>query len=352
MKEIIAARPSTDELYIFFMQFAAFYSSGESLILAFDSMAKQTENEMLRNALKDIRKAITQGEPLAKSFGKHDFFPKFCVQAIQAGEDAGTLDAALTEIAYHLEQLGEIKKRIQSALLPVKIIASMLMIAVTIMFTIVIPKFQQMYTEMKITLPLITRMVVGTISFFIDYWYIHIIILSLLAYGAYWYKKKYPEKIDLLMLKLPLYKHVYYYVLQYRFAKIFNLLHQAGIEPVKSLEITADAIDNAVVARILRKAAQKIKGGGMEVSKALQECNQEKVIDFLLISFITTGEQTGTMNDLLDKAANYYQIVLKNKIQNFSEKIGPAFLSPMAFLIILVLLAVYYPIFTLTQAIK
>lgn len=352
LKKRLRPNPSYDELYVFFMQLSTYYSAGEFGIVAFDSILQETGNDILRDAIKDIKKSITDGDPLSKAFSVHTFFPNFCIQAIAAGETSGMLDQSFIEIGEHLEQTGEVDRLISSAFLPVKIISALISIAITIMFSIVIPAFKKMYTEMKIELPFITRAVIGTISFFLDYWYIHLIVALVVVFVLKKFKREHREKWDGFILKMPLYSTVYYYILQYRFAKIYELLQKAGIGPVHALEITADGLDNEVYANILRKAAYLVKKEGIEVSKALKEADKYKRINFLLLGFITSGEKTGKSVELLNKASIYFSRMIKTTLKNFSEKIGPMFLSPMMFIIVLVILAVYYPIFSLTQGIK
>ena len=347
-------KPSYDDLYAVFLQMAAYYGAGTSLFSSFDPLIAQTENVMLKEALKTIKKDVLEGKPYSVAFAKHKkIFPDFVVQAIYAGEEAGTLDKSFEHIAFHLEQLCEIQNRISSAILPVKIIGSLISVAIAIMLTVVIPKFEQLYSELNITLPLFTRIVVGILGFLVHYWYLHLIIGIGVWYAFLKYSQdeKNQEKLDKLLFHVPIYKWVYYYFVQYRIVRIFKLLRSSGMNSADALKITGDAIGNKVVSETFKKAAKDMRDG-IPIAQAISQNNKHKVVDFLIINFMDTGEETGLPTELLDRAARYYYNLLQKKIRDFSEKIGPAFLAPIGILLIIVIVAVYYPIFTITSAIK
>lgn len=341
--------PSFDELYLFFLQLATFYQSGEPIPRALEMIAEDIENTVLKDVLQEMKKALRDGDELSKALSNYSFFPGFCIHAIRAGEESGKLEEALFEVAKDFEQAGDVRRMIQSSLLPVKIIVVFLTIAMGIAITNIIPKFLIIYKDLRLELPLITKIVLGIARFILDYWYIHLLVIGGIAFYFRMFKKKHPEKVDAFLLAVPLYKGVYYYILQYRLAKAYALLRNAGISPITALEITAETVDNAVLARILKKAVRHIRNSGMDVPQALRDSNHDRVIHPVLINFIATGENTGKTGEVLEKIAEYFKKMLAFNLKAFSEKIGPIFLTPMMLLIVGFILSVLYPVLMLSN---
>lgn len=346
------SNPSKEEIYMFFLDLANLYSTTGSLLTALEFLMEQVEHPKLKAAIKDMKKTVHEGSSVSEAMKTHAIFPSFCSQLVYAGEESGSLDKILIEIGRDLSQTGDIEKRINAALLPVKIVLGIVTVSFLVACFWVLPKFQTLYVELKIELPFITRFVLGLGSVLVQYWHLLLVGAVVCSYLFKWYKRTHQEKFDKLVFKIPLYGEIYYYRLQYRFVKMLGLLYKAGISPGEGLEYIALSVNNVIFSRVLRNAAKEVTKG-TSISNSLKHCNFEKMVDKLVINCIATGEISGKLDHVLFERADYYDgTVLRYKIQQFSEKIGPLFLSPMMFLILGLLIAVYYPMFMMNSAIK
>lgn len=345
-------KPSSDELYVFFLQLEAFYSSGEGMIKAFDTLYNETENERLREFISEAKKSYLKGEQLSKIFARSTIFPSFVSKTLAPGEEVGTLGTAFSDIGKNLEINGEVEREIDSAFLPIKIVGALISVAIAILVTQVYPSFKKLFEEFDIEFPLITQIVMGSINLLLDYWLILLVFMIAGFYIFLRWKKRNPEKWDAFLLKLPLYKAVYYYILQFRFSKTYGLLLKAGIPAIQALEITADAMDSPIYARILHKAANTAKKDGSDVSVALRKHNTNKIVSPVIIGMLATGENSAETPKLLAKLDSLFLRLLKSRIRAFKEKIGPVFLTPIMLVVVSVILSIYLPIFKITSGVK
>lgn len=351
LEQLFPDNPSNEQLYLFFVQLAAYYSSGVSILLALHSLQEQVTHARLREALRQTEKAVAAGRPLSEGLAATKLFPEFAVQAIYAGEEAGILHSTLMEVAEHLKHVGEIEQRLREPVTRFKIVGSLIGISGLIACFFVVPKFADLYAQLHLELPLFTRIVVGTIGFAINWWPVLIIGAAGLVYLVRQFTAQYPETVDELKMRIPLYNKLYYLMLQYRLTKLLGLLRSAGMGAVESLDIAAAAVENIPLSRLLKQAVRSIRRGS-GLAQALEENNQHKLIDGIVVQFIATGEAGGTMTALLEQAATYYKSRLDAAIPVFSEKAGVVFLSPLVAMLVTVLVAVYLPMLSITQAVQ
>lgn len=351
MKSFFARKPSTEQFYLLFVQLAAYYGSGVSILMALHSLQAQVADPQLRQALVTAEKAVSAGRPLSEGLAQSQIFPAFAVQAIYAGEEAGILHSTLIEVANHLSHVGEIEQRLNEPVTRFKLVGSLIGLSGLIACFFVVPKFAELYAQLNIELPLFTRLVVGVIGFAISWWPVVLLGLAGLVYLYRQFVRQNLETIDELKMRIPMFNKLYYLMLQYRLTKMLGLLRSAGVPPIESLEITAAAIENIPLSKLLGRAIRSVRQG-MEMSQALAENNRDKLIDGIVLQFIATGEAGGTMSALLEQAAGYYRSRLDRAIPIFSEKAGVFFLSPLVVLLVMVLLAVYLPMLSITQAVQ
>lgn len=324
-------KPQHADFYNFFMNLSAYVQTGNSMSLALENLAAKCTNKILRENILIVRTAIDRdNEKIADAFSRSKVWPAFVAETIRAGEEYGKLDYIIEKIAMYIDQKGEVESSINYALLTPKFVGFFLCIAFVIMTFLVVPKYEALYASQRIPLPLFSVVTFGAMKAVNHYWYI---FLGLLALGHYSWNRfcaSFPEVVDGWMLKLPVYSSFYYNVLQYRFAQIMTLLWSAGVSPSEALRYTARAIDNKVYEKALLAAANNIMINACPVSVALQEVNGSNLLDGLIVSSISAGEETGKMDELLAKAEVFYLKVVRTNLRKFENKISVIVLVPAA----------------------
>ena len=342
--------PSSD-MYIFFIQTAAFYKAGIAFTAALAKIAAQSRNLVLQKAIWDMCGIMEhEGLSLADAMERQAIFPSFAIHSIRAGERSGTLHKVLLEIAASIKQDAEIQRKMKSALLPLKMICVVLALALLVVFLFVMPKFRSLYEDMHIELPLVSKIVFALLGMFSDYWYLLPLVVIAGAFLYSWVKIRYEQQIDIARLRLPIYKGLYFNSLQYRIAVTLQLLQGAGVAAAETLQQLALVVDNTAIRKALRRAAFQVEHEGLGISEALENNNRLRLFDFVLLTFVSTGEESGTTSEMLDDAAGYYRTVLMTEMENYINKIAPLFLIPVTVVILLIMLSIYAPLFTLMQA--
>lgn len=349
-KKFFKAKPSYNDFFLFFLQMSLYCKSGSTPTDAINALEKQTENAVLKSALKTMHKDLVNGITLAVTFAKQSCFPKSCAEVVRAGEESGELSKCLEEISYDMEQIADVLRRIYSAVLPSLIALAVMFVALIVMVFFVMPHFQKIYNDLNTPLPLPSQIIIQTANIVADFWYICLLAVFLLFFFLKRYFKKNPSAKDSLLLKIPFYKDIHYAFLQYKFLKTFKLLYSSGISSMEAVEYTAAAINNEIMADMLKKTAQSIKGG-LPLDQALKKNNTNKILDVTVINLITTGESGGTINEILEEAAIFYKKIIAAKTETFGTKITPFFLVPVFAMIIFIILSVQYPLLMMLQGV-
>lgn len=325
------SKPSYREMYTFFRELSAFHESGEGFTSALQKIATHTKNAMLRKAIFDIRTEIEDnGERVSTAFAKSDVWPSFVAETLAAGEDSGKMDDILYEISGHLKQTGAVESRISGAMLTPKIVSFFLACGFVVLASIVVPRFEETYAAQRIPLPWFTQVVFFTVNTIAQFWYIFLA----LAFGAWrsavWFWNNNPAIIDRWKLHLPIYKDLYYYLLQYRFVKTMALLFAAGQSMSQCLMYTSRVVDNRVFGSVLSCAADKILTEGTSAAAALEEADTEHLIHYMALAFFISGEGAGKIDQLLLNAADDYEDEIRERVEAFSTKIAVLALLPGA----------------------
>lgn len=324
-------KPSYRELYTFFRELSAFHEAGEGLTKAMGQIASHTKNNALKKAILEVRTEIEdEGERLSTAFAKSDIWPSFVSETIGAGEDSGKMDDILHEIYGHLKQMGTVESKISGAMLTPKIVSFFLACGFVVLASIVVPRFEETYASQRIPLPWFTQVVFFTVNTIARFWYVFLALAFAGWRAGSWFWNNNPEIIDRWKLHVPIYKDLYYYLLQYRFVKTMSLLFAAGQSLPVCLQYTAKVVDNTVFGDVLNRAADKIMTEGTSAAVALEEADTEHLIHYMAQSFFSSGEKTGKIDELLRKASDDYEDEIRERVEAFSTKIAVIALLPGA----------------------
>lgn len=344
-------RPKTWDLFLFFRQLAAFQATGESVNKAMDLISKQTRNRRLKEAINEVRRDVEGGMDIAGAIEKQDVFPIICARLIRPNEEAGSLEAGFREVALYLKQSGDTQEVIKTVMLEIGFLMALMAGCVCTLIFFLIPKFQGLYVELGIELPLPTRIVFGIYDFVTAFWYLVIAGVAGAIYFHRWYKRTYPLRYDGMFIKVPVYKLIYRNVLMYRFCKTFWALRKAGVNYMESLTYAGEAMGNIKAQNILQQARTKIQDGA-PLAVAIRDSDPSSFFDYIAINFLATGESSGKTEELLADAAEYYSEMTKTESARFQTMIKPFVLVPMAGIVLFIMLATYLPMISIYSGIK
>lgn len=352
MKKIVLfGRVSSKEKVFFARQVAMMVSSGVAIDNAINLIKLQTKNPIFANVLEQIYQDVEAGESLSAALGKHPkvFAPVF-VAIVGSGETSGRLDKVLTHLADRMEDMEIFKSKIKSALAyPIFIIVAMTGVVIMMMVK-VIPILKQIFEESNAKLPWATRALIAVSNVIINYWWILFpaIAIVIVVFWFYFARTQSGKMMwDLLKLKTPIIKFVSYDMYMARFSRTLGMLTSAGIPIIQALKITSQAMNNRIYVRILRNVITQVERG-VPMSVPLEK---EKYFLILVPQMIMIGEQTGRLEFLMEKLADYYESEVDTKIKTISSLIEPVTIVIVGAGVGFIIYSILYPIYGLVNVI-
>jgi type IV pilus assembly protein PilC len=341
----------TRDIVIFTRQFATMINAGLPLVQSLNILASQTENKTLADVTKTVVYDVESGNTLADAFSKHPkAFSSLYVNMVAAGEAGGILDTILLRLATFLEKNDALVRKVKGAMIYPGVIISVAAIAICILLVFVIPTFQSMFSSAGLELPLPTRVVIGMSDFLIGYWWA---ILAVVGAGVFGLKSYYATaagrlQIDTMMLKAPVLGDVIRKSAVSRFTRTLGTLVSSGVSILEGLEITAKTAGNQVVHNAVMESRQSIAGG--ETIAAPLE--RSKVFPPMVISMIAVGEQTGGLDEMLSKIADFYDEEVDVAVSALLSLMEPAMIVVLGVIVGGMVIAMYLPIFDMMNTVQ
>jgi len=344
-------RVKPQDLIIFSRQFATLMSAGIPFIQSLTTMEKQTENPRLKKTIADIRRNVEAGSSFSEALAKYPaIFSKLYVSMIQAGETAGILDAILDRLALLAEQEAATRARVKTAVRYPMIVVGVIGVAFAFLVTFVIPKFALLFAQFKTELPLPTRMLIGVNYAVQHYWYVIILGIGLLTAGTIWYVRT-PNgrwQWDRLKLKIPVFGTLFQKVALSRFARIFGALQKSGISMMLTLDIAAETAGNVVIARAVQAMRESLREG-----KTLHgPMETSGLFPPLVVQMMAVGEETGNIDVMLNKVADYYDMDVEYALRNLSTMIEPILLLFIGGMVLFLALGIFLPMWNMISLFK
>ncbi len=332
---------------LFSRQLSTLINAGLPLLQALRSVNQQTTNKQMQMVLASIIADIEGGSTLANAMGKHPkVFNQVYLSLIAAGESSGTLDQALERLAVQQEKEADLNSKIRGAMIYPIIVLLVMVAVVGFMIVKVLPQVETLYEGMPgTTLPLITRILRGVGHFIIKFWWIILIALGVLGFFTTRWARTGPGKefIDKAKMKMwplgPLFMKVY----MARFARTGATLVASGVPLLQVLNITSDAVNNVHIQRAIQQAAEKVKGG-----KSLADSIENNPNFLPLVpNMIRIGEQSGAIEQMMAKVADYYEKEVDTEVANISSIIEPVMMVLLGVVAFIIVAAVLLPIYGL-----
>ena len=341
----------TRDIVIFTRQFATMINAGLPLVQSLTILAQQTENKTLKEVTRQVVYDVEAGNTLADALAKHPkAFTALYVNMVAAGEAGGILDTILMRLATFLEKNDALMRRVKGAMVYPGVIFSVAIIAVAVLLVFVIPTFESMFASVNMELPLPTRIVIGLSDALVGYWWVLIGAIVVVAFGVRRYYATHDgrKRIDGMLLNAPVLGDVLRKAAVSRFTRTLGTLISSGVSILDGLEITAKTAGNRVVHDAVMESRQSIAGG--ETIAAPLE--RSKVFPPMVISMIAVGEQTGGLDEMLSKIADFYDDEVDVAVAALLSLMEPVMIVVLGVLVGGMIVAMYLPIFDMMNAIQ
>ena len=341
----------TRDVVIFTRQFSTMINSGLPLVQALTILAEQTDNKSLAEVTKKVVFDVESGNTVADALSKHPkAFTNLYVNMVAAGEAGGILDTILMRLATFLEKNDALVRKVKGAMIYPTVIMSVAAIAIIVLLLFVIPVFESMFASVGQALPLPTRIVIGASRFLKSYWWM---VFGAAAGGAFLLRRYYASSsgklvIDRLMLKMPVLGDVLRKSAVSRFTRTLGTLISSGVSILEGLEITAKTAGNRVIQDAIMASRASIAGGDT-IAQPLQK---SKVFPPMVISMIAVGEQTGGLDEMLSKIADFYDEEVDAAVSNLLSLLEPIMIVFLGVVVGGMVVAMYLPIFDMINAVQ
>jgi type IV pilus assembly protein PilC len=336
---------SVKDKAVFSRQLATLVNAGVAIVRGLGVLSDQCTNPKLKQALIDISNDVQSGANLSDAMRKHpECFDGLYVSMIQAGEVGGVLDEVLNRLSKLLEDIARLQNQIKSALaypMVVGFLATAIFLGMTIFL---IPVFAKIFQDLGTELPPLTQFLMTCSQILRSFWIVVLfggVIAFYIAYKQYYKTRLGRETIDRLSLKMPLFGDLIQKSSIARFSRTFGSLTRSGVPILTSLEIVRDTSGNQVVANAIDAARVEIQQGGM-ISIALQK---EKVFPPMAIQMISIGEETGELDAMLMKVADFYEDEVEQAVKALTSVLEPIMIVVLGGMVGTILLAMYLPLF-------
>ncbi|HUL03162.1 MAG TPA: type II secretion system F family protein [Gemmatimonadales bacterium] len=341
----------TRDVVVLTRQFATMINAGLPLVQALDILAQQTENKILADVTRQVVYDVESGHTLADALRKHPkAFGDLYVNMVAAGEAGGILDTILLRLAQFLEKNDAIIRKVKGAMVYPAVIMSVAAIAVTVLLIFVIPTFQNMFASVNLELPLPTRIVIGASNLLKHYWWAMGGAIIGIGIGITRYYKTPPGKlqIDTLLLHMPVLGDLIRKSAVSRFTRTLGTLISSGVSILDGLEITARTAGNMVIHNAVMESRASI-AGGETIAAPLQK---SKVFPPMVISMIAVGEQTGGLDEMLSKIADFYDEEVDAAVSALLSLMEPIMIVVLGVIVGGMVVAMYLPIFDMVNAVQ
>lgn len=340
---------SFSDVVVMTRQLATMVGSGLVLSEAIDILEEQQENKTLKKALSDISREIKGGLALAQALGRYpDIFPRLYINLVKAGEASGKLDSVLNQMADELEKEREFQSKIKGALIYPVVVLGMMAVVIVIMMVFVIPKLMSLYKQSTIELPLPTKILIATSNLFTNYWWVMIVVLVGGYFGIMRWRKT-PEGnlvVGKLLLKIPIVGKIITSVTLTNFNRTFGLLTSSGIPLLDSIGIVSDLTDNPVFRNALKDSYAGVERG-LPFSSLLANV---AVFPKLISQMVRVGEETGKVDEIFFKLADYFESESDHMIKNLTVAIEPIVLIILGVGVGFLVISIILPIYKLTTS--
>ncbi len=348
---ISLTKVSTNELVMLSVQLASMIGAGISLPNALRVLIEQTENKRLKRVLGNVYDDIRGGTTFSDALRKHPgIFSSLFVNMIAAGETAGNLEDVLKRLATFSEKEAELKQKVMTALFYPMVLAVVGVIVIAFVIVSVLPPFVKIFTDANVKLPMPTLILYNANLIIRGYWHFFIAGLAAAYFGLNFYRRtpKGKEIVDKFLLSVPVWGELIRKVTIARMSRTLAALVTAGVPMLQSLETLEKTIENAIIAKAIRRVYASVSKGE-SISGPLRESGEFPPMP---IHMIAIGEETGALDTMLNKVADFYELATDYTIRKITALIEPAFLVVIGGMVGFIFAAILLPIFNMVRTLQ
>ncbi len=344
-------RVGLKDLSIWCRQFATMINAGVSLVRCLDVLEQQSSNPNLKEIIRDIESEVEGGATLSRSMGKFPrVFSELAVGLVRAGEVGGVLDETLERLAGFLESDLELRRKIKSSMTYPVLVMVVAIGIVTFLVTFILPKFIQLFTDLGMEpdeFPAPTRFLMTVSNFATSKWYIMVaIIVGLwIAIGRLKRTKTGKRYWDTLMLKMPVFGSLNHKVAIARFARTLSTLLASGVPILQAMETVAGTVANDIIADAVLLSRASIREGDT-IADPLAE---SKMFPPMVVQMITIGEETGQLDSMLEKVADFYESEVDAALESLTSALEPLMIVSLGFVVGFIVISMFLPLIAIIQ---
>lgn len=349
--DIFSKKIKKKDLAVFCRQFYTMLDAGIGIVKCIDILEKQSENKNLKKALGTLHENVQKGFTLSEGMKKHStVFPSLLINMVEAGEVSGNLDIIMERMAVHFEKENKLENKIKSALIYPVVLAVVSIAVVIFLLVAVMPTFIGMFESSGQALPKPTQILLNISNWLTEYWYIFIPMVLALIIGFTVFKQTPTGRkfLDTLKIKIPVIKDTNIKIITARFARTLSTLMSSGISLLQSIEIVSRVVGNKVVHDRLEIASENVRKG-VSLSRAVNEVG---IFPPMVDSMIKIGEESGSLDDILYKTADFYDEEVEVALQRMTSLMEPVMLVIMALIIGFIVIAMAMPMFDMVNTIQ
>ncbi|SHE29622.1 type IV pilus assembly protein PilC [Tissierella praeacuta DSM 18095] len=349
--DIFSKKIKKKDLAVFCRQFYTMLDAGIGIVKCIDILEKQSENKNLKKALGTLHENVQKGFTLSEGMKKHStVFPSLLINMVEAGEVSGNLDIIMERMAVHFEKENKLENKIKSALIYPVVLAVVSIAVVIFLLVAVMPTFIGMFESSGQALPKPTQILLNISNWLTEYWYIFIPIVLALIFGFVLFKQTPTGTnfVDTLKIKIPVIKDTNVKIITARFARTLSTLMSSGIPLLQSIEIVSRVVGNKIVHDRLEIASEDVRKG-ISLSRAVNEVG---IFPPMVDSMIKIGEESGSLDDILYKTADFYDEEVEVALQRMTSLMEPVMLVIMALIIGFIVIAMAMPMFDMVNTIQ
>ncbi|WP_252229388.1 type II secretion system F family protein [Clostridium sp. ZBS15] len=332
------------DLSIFCRQFYTMLDAGVPILTCLDILTSQTTNKKLKETLKEVEEDVEKGGILSDAMRKHnEVFPNLLVSLVAAGEESGNLDSIMLRMANHYEKENKVNNKVKNAMIYPIILGFVAISAVIFILTYIMPTFTTMFTENGISLPWSTRFLLWLSGSLKENWFMILLaIIGIIIAIKYIFKtERGVIAASKLKLKLPVIRRLNEMIIVSRFTRTLSTLLSSGLPLVQALDIVMSVIDNKIAQNAIIKVKEQVVRGET-LNSSLRETG---VFPQMLYSMIKIGEETGSLDEILNKTADFYDEELETTIQGTVALMEPALIVIMGLIIGFIIVSIMIPMF-------
>ncbi|MDR6610633.1 type II secretion system F family protein [Leifsonia sp. 1010] len=339
------------DLAVLSRQMATMIASGLSLLKTLSILAEQTENKKLGAIMEEVRDDVETGVSVSDALKKHErVFPPLMINMVRAGETGGFLDDAMESVAENFEKEVKLRSTIKSAMTYPVIVLAMSVIAVAAMLLFIVPVFEKMFSGLGAQLPLPTEILVVLSHAMV--WIAPIAIVALIVFAIWWSRNRHTQevrqRVDPLKLKVPVFGPLLKKIAIARFSRNLSNMIGAGVPILQALRIVGETSGNWVIEKSLIEVAESVRQGE-SIAKPLMA---QPVFPTMVTQMIAVGEDSGSLETMLDKIADFYEQEVEAATEQLTAMIEPVLIAFLGVVIGGMVIALYMPIFQIGTLVK